>query len=225
MPGNRNNQKPRDAYKPWFDYTILILAHLLLLPLCVLIWMVIPMLIWAGDRGQVFYRQKRVGINGRIFTVLKFRTMVLDAERKGPAWTVEGDPRVTRIGKVLRRTALDELPEVLSIWRRDMSLVGPRALDVDEQHELERELPGFSQRLRVLPGLTGLSQIYNRNDDAQNKFRLDLEYLERLSPWLDLRLLVLSFFNTLTARWDRRSGKPANGVWRLDEDLAIVAFR
>jgi lipopolysaccharide/colanic/teichoic acid biosynthesis glycosyltransferase len=76
----------------------------------------------------VFYQQKRVGRNGRIFTIRKFRTMIRDAESLGPAWATEGDPRVTRLGRLLRRTALDELPELLSIWKGDMSLVGPRAL-------------------------------------------------------------------------------------------------
>ncbi|MCH7622054.1 MAG: sugar transferase, partial [Chloroflexi bacterium] len=169
-----------------------------------------------GDRGPVFYRQKRVGKNGRIITIVKFRTMVLDADRKGPAWTTDGDPRVTRVGKILRRTALDELPEVLSIWKRDMSLVGPRALDVEEHQSLEKQIPGFEGRLEVLPGLTGLAQVYDRSDDAHDKFRYDLEYLDRMSPWLDMRLLVLSLLNTLGARWDRRSGK-AQTNWELQD--------
>jgi lipopolysaccharide/colanic/teichoic acid biosynthesis glycosyltransferase len=201
-------QKVRsDAYKTSFDYTVLIFAHLLLLPLWALLWTVIPLLIWLGDRGPVFYKQERFGRGGRIFTVLKFRTMILGAEDMGPAWTVEGDPRVTTVGKILRRTALDELPELLSIWKRDMSFVGPRALDVQEQRELEQLIPGFAKRLEVLPGLTGLAQVYNTNDDAASKFKYDLEYLERRGPWLDARLIFLSVLNTVAAKWDRRSGK------------------
>ncbi len=137
--------------------------------------------------------------------------MVPDADRMGPAWTTEGDPRVTRIGKLLRRTALDELPEVLSIWTGHMSLVGPRALDVEEQKGLEQQVPGFAERLRVRPGLTGLAQIYDRTDDADDKFHYDLEYLQHMGPWLDLKLLVLSVWNTLAGRWDQRGGKPAGG--------------
>lgn len=206
-----------DSYKPWFDLPILVIAHVALLPIWLCLWTVIPLLIWLGDRGPVFYRQQRMGKNGKVFTVLKFRTMVLDAELKGPAWTIEGDPRVTQFGKLLRRTALDELPEVLSIWKRDMSLVGPRALEVEEHKGLEKEMPGFAQRLSVLPGLTGLSQIYNRNDDAYNKFRYDLDYLDRMGPLLDFRLLVLSVWYTLTARWDRRSGKIGQDAGRSNE--------
>ncbi|PKB84266.1 MAG: hypothetical protein BZY88_00640 [SAR202 cluster bacterium Io17-Chloro-G9] len=200
-----------DSYKPWFDLSILIVAHLLLLPLWILLWTSIPLLIWLGDRGPIFYRQKRSGKDGHVITILKFRTMVPDADRTGPAWTTEDDPRLTRVGKILRRTALDELPETLSIWKGEMSLVGPRALDLEEQQALEQQIPNFAARLQVRPGLTGLAQIYDRNDVSENKFYYDLEYLDRMGPWLDLRLLVLSVWNTVMARWDRRGGKPAAG--------------
>jgi lipopolysaccharide/colanic/teichoic acid biosynthesis glycosyltransferase len=209
MAGNRDHSLSRDSYKSWFDPTILVLAHLLFLPLWILLWTLIPVLIWLGDRGPVFYRQKRAGKQGQPFTVLKFRTMVMDADRKGPAWTTDGDPRITPIGRLLRRTALDELPELLSIWKRDMSFVGPRALDLEEQQALEKQIPDFEKRLLILPGLTGLAQVYDRSDNAHDKSRYDLEYLQQMSPWLDARLLVLSVWNSLTARWDRRGGKPA----------------
>lgn len=201
---------PNTAYQTWFDLTILVLAHLLLLPLWLVLWTLLPLLIWLGDRGPIFYRQQRAGKDGRPFTVFKFRTMVLDADRKGPAWTTCGDPRVTRVGRLLRRTALDELPEMLNIFKREMSFVGPRALDLEEQRSLEQQIPGFEKRLKVRPGLTGLAQVYNHGDDAHNKFRYDLSYLEQMSPWLDVKLLVLSVRNTLIARWDQRHGKTAN---------------
>ena len=197
-----------DRYKSWFDLILLVSSHILLFPLWLLLWTVIPILIWLEDRGPVFYKQSRVGKNGRIFSMLKFRTMVIDAESKGPAWTTEGDPRVTRFGRLLRRTALDELPEVINIWKRDMSFVGPRALDVKEQHALEQVVVGFENRLRVLPGLTGLAQVYDPADNAHDKLRYDSEYLRTMSPWLDMKLIVLSVRNTLVARWDRRGGKP-----------------
>jgi lipopolysaccharide/colanic/teichoic acid biosynthesis glycosyltransferase len=181
----------------------------MLLPLWLILWTVIPFLIWTGDRGPIFYRQKRAGKNGKEFTILKFRTMVPHADRHGPSWTTTGDKRVTRVGKLLRRTALDELPEVLSILRGHMSLVGPRALNVEEQRELEQQFPGFEKRLQVRPGLTGLAQIYDRDDYAQNKLHYDEKYLTCMSPWLDLKLLVLSVYNTVSARWDRRLGKPS----------------
>ena len=196
-------------YKRWFDLTVLVLTHLFppLLLLWVLLWTLIPLLIWLEDRGPVFYRQKRVGKRGKVFTVLKFRTMVPNADRLGAAWTVERDHRLTRVGGFLRKTALDELPELLSVWKGDMSLVGPRALDVEEQEFLESQIQGFARRLEIQPGLTGLAQVYDRDDQAIAKLRYDLEYIQRASLWLDLKLLILSVRNTLLARWDRRGGK------------------
>ena len=210
--------KGRGDYKRLFDLAVLVLAHLLMLPLWILLWTTIPTLIFLGDRGPVFYRQLRAGKDGKSFTLLKFRTMILDADRKGPAWTTESDPRVTRVGRLLRRTALDELPELLSIWKGEMSLVGPRALEVEEQRSLEKRIPGFNERLSVSPGLTGIAQVYDRSDDAHDKLRYDLAYIEKMSPWLDIRLIVLSVWNTLGARWDQRRGKPPIAYSDSDED-------
>ncbi len=142
-----------------------------------------------------------------MFIVRKFRTMVPDADLKGPFWTVQGDVRLTKVGKILRRTALDELPELWSIFKGDMSFVGPRPLDEKEQKQLEDQIPGFRQRLMVRPGLTGLAQVYDPADRAIDKFKYDLEYLKCLSPWLDGKLLLLSVLNSFGARWDRRTGK------------------
>ena len=206
------SQTHKATYKTRFDFAVLISAHLLLLPFWLLLWIIIPLFIWLGDRGPVFYKQQRAGKDGLPFTVLKFRTMVLDADLKGPAWTIDGDPRVTRVGRVLRRTALDELPEIINIIKRDMSLVGPRALDMEEQRSLEEEIPGFEKRLKIPPGLTGLAQVYNRGDDSYQKFQYDLSYLDRMSPWLDAKLLLLSVRNTLIGQWDQRRGKPTEQV-------------
>ena len=207
----------RDSYKRWFDVSVLVVAHLLLMPLWILLWTVIPLLIWLEDRKPVFYRQQRMGKDGKPFDVIKFRTMVVDAEDQGPAWTTDGDPRITRVGRILRRTALDELPEIISIWKGDMSFVGPRALDLDEHRVLEALMPGFEKRLQVQPGLTGLAQIYDKNDDPYEKYRYDMEYLRMLSPSLDARLILLSVWNTVIARWDHRSGKVTQKILNPDQ--------
>lgn len=199
------------AYKRPLDLLILIGAHVALFPLFVLLWSLIPLLVWLGDRGPVFYVQQRAGRGGRPFAVRKFRTMVVGADRIGPSWNVDEDPRVTRFGKLLRRTALDELPGLLSIWRGDMSFVGPRALAVDEQRLLEEQIPGFEQRLQVRPGLTGMAQVYNPTDEPEPKLGYDLEYVRSMSLFLDVKLVLLSVRNTLFARWDTRSGKDAQG--------------
>jgi len=198
----------RAGYKRTFDISVLVLAHVLLLPLWVVLWTVVPLLIWLEDRkSPVLYRQQRMGKDGKAFNVIKFRTMVADAENQGPAWTTVNDPRITRVGRILRRTALDELPEVISIWKGDMSFVGPRALDLNEQRSLEDLIPGFEKRLQVRPGLTGLAQVNDKDDDPHEKYRYDMEYLQKLSPVLDARLLLQSVLNTVIAGWDHRSGK------------------
>jgi lipopolysaccharide/colanic/teichoic acid biosynthesis glycosyltransferase len=207
MTDRHNGSSKKAAYKGWFDLSVLLLAHVLLLPLWIILWTGIPVFIWLGDRGPVFYRQQRMGKGGKPFNIIKFRTMIVDAENLGPAWTTDNDPRVTRVGRILRRTALDELPELISIWQGNMSLVGPRALDLDEQRYLEKLMPGFEKRLQVRPGLTGLAQIYDKSDNPSEKFRYDMEYLQKLSPVLDARLLLLSAWYTVIARWDHRSGK------------------
>jgi len=194
-------------YKRPFDISILLLAHVILFPLWLILWSGIPLLIWLEDRCPIFYRQRRFGKGGKEFTVLKFRTMINDADKNGPSWTMEGDPRVTRVGRILRRTALDELPSLLSILRGDMSFVGPRALAIEEQKFLEEKIPGFEKRLSARPGLTGLSQVYNRKDESHRKLRYDIKYIKNMNLWLDLKLMFLSLWNTIIARWDKRSGK------------------
>jgi lipopolysaccharide/colanic/teichoic acid biosynthesis glycosyltransferase len=133
--------------------------------------------------------------------------MIQNSENVGPSWTTDGDHRITGVGKFLRRTAMDELPSIISIWKGDMSFVGPRALDVNEERLLEEEIPDFACRLNVLPGLTGLAQIKDKFDVATVKLQYDLEYIQRMNIWLDLWIMIVSVINTITAKWDQRAGK------------------
>ena len=192
----------RDGYKRPFDLGVIILAHLLLFPLWVVLWIVVPLAIWLGDRGPVFYTQERVGRRGRLFKVIKFRTMIVDAEAQtGPIWAAEDDPRITKVGGVLRRVRLDEMPQVINIVRGEMSLVGPRPERQVLFEQFNRQISGFSQRIRVRPGVAGLAQV--RGDALTNprcKLRYDNLYIEKMSPWLDCKLLVLSVWLVLTGR-------------------------
>jgi len=165
------------------------------------------------DGGPVFFRQHRVGRGGRVFDALKFRSMVPDAEaRTGPVQATEDDPRITRVGRLLRATAMDELPQLWNIFAGDMSFVGPRPLRPGEvevrgdgQFVRLDQIPGYEARHSVRPGLTGIAQVYAPRDiDRARKFRLDRLYLRRAGFWFDLKLILLSFWITARGDWERR---------------------
>jgi lipopolysaccharide/colanic/teichoic acid biosynthesis glycosyltransferase len=180
------------------------------------LWLAAAVAIKLEDGGPVFYSQERVGQGGRPFRVLKFRSMVPNAEAAvGALQAAAGDPRVTRIGRLMRATAFDELPQLLSIFRGDMSFVGPRALRPGEievrgdgRHEALEDVPGFRMRCRVRPGLTGVAQIYAPRDlPRRQKFRYDRVYIRRQSFTLDLQLILLSFWITCRGTWEARGRK------------------
>jgi lipopolysaccharide/colanic/teichoic acid biosynthesis glycosyltransferase len=177
------------------------------------LWIIIAVAIRLEDDGPVFFRQDRIGLKGRVFSVLKFRSMIPDAEAMtGPVQADADDPRVTRVGRILRATAMDELPQLWNILIGDMSFVGPRPLrpgEIDSSADGRvvalSEIPGYERRHTVRPGLTGLAQVYAPRDLARaDKFRLDLEYLERAGAWIDLKLLLLSVWITIRGEWERR---------------------
>jgi len=180
------------------------------------LWAVIAALIKLQDGGPIFFSQERVGLNGRAFRALKFRSMAVDAEaRTGPIQSGQHDPRVTQLGRVLRATAMDELPQLWNIFRGDMSFVGPRALrpgeiEVNGRGIVEHleDVPGFRERCAVTPGLTGVAQIYAARDIVRrHKFRYDKLYIARQSFWLDVRLIMLSFWITARGTWENRGRK------------------
>ena len=148
-------------YQRAYDLTIILAAGLLLLPVWVALWVAIPLAIRLWDGGPVFYTQARLGRGGRPFRIIKFRTMVRDAEAGvGPVWATVNDPRVTRVGRLLRATELDELPQVVNVLRGEMSLVGPRPERPELAARFEAEIPGFGERLAVRPGIAGLAHVY-----------------------------------------------------------------
>jgi lipopolysaccharide/colanic/teichoic acid biosynthesis glycosyltransferase len=180
------------------------------------LWALFALAIKLEDGGPVMFPQDRVGQNGRIFKALKFRSMIPDADRiAGPKQASENDPRVTRIGRLLRATAMDELPQLWNIFRGDMSFVGPRPLMPGEIEVLGNgelvpleTIAGYTERHRLRPGLTGIAQIYAARDIPRaRKFRFDRLYVRRASFWLDLKLIALSFWITLRGRWEHRGSK------------------
>jgi exopolysaccharide biosynthesis polyprenyl glycosylphosphotransferase len=183
-------------FKQFID---LIGASLLLLILGVPM-AVVALIIRLTSPGPVLFRQERCGLNGRPFTMLKFRSMASDAEQRkqelaalnemsGPVFKVSNDPRVTPIGRFLRRWSVDELPQLINVLRGEMSLVGPRPLPVAEVERFDD--PAHRRRLSVKPGLTCLWQVSGRNEvkDFKDWVRLDLEYIDHWSLWLDLKIL------------------------------------
>ena len=169
-------------------------GSLLLLALTLPLLLLVACLIKLGSRGPVLYRQDRVGLHGRVFTMLKFLTMRIDAEADGPRWTAERDPRVTRFGAFVRASRIDELPQLINVLRGEMSLVGPRPERPYFVEQLARVIPRYDERTRVLPGLTGWAQVnypYGASvEDAQAKLTYDLYYLRNQSLLLDLHILA-----------------------------------
>ena len=184
----------RDGYKRVFDLAVIIITYILLFPLWLIVWIFVPLAIWLEDRGPVFYAQERVGWRGKHFKLFKFRTMIQDAERQtGQVWAAEDDPRLTNAGKTLRRLHLDEIPQVINIVRGEMSLVGPRPERPALAEQFNLEVPGFTERLRVRPGIAGLAQVRGSYwTDPSYKLKYDNLYIETMSPWLDIKLLFLA---------------------------------
>jgi Undecaprenyl-phosphate glucose phosphotransferase len=179
-----------------FDLVLSALALLVLLPVYALLAVAVKL----SSRGPVLYRQARVGRDGREFDMLKFRTMRSDAEvRSGPVWTKEEDPRVTRIGRVLRRWSLDELPQFWNVLRGDMSLVGPRPERKVFVEKFSQEMPRYFERHRVRSGLTGWAQVngLRGNTSITDRTLYDLHYVENWSVWLDLRILLMTVHHVL----------------------------
>jgi len=180
------------------------------------LWIIFGLLISIEDGLPIFYLQERVGKGGKIFKGIKFRSMIKDAEKDtGPVQAVENDPRVTKVGRILRATAMDELPQLVNILKGDMSFVGPRALRPKEKEvrgspdekEIEK-IPGYQERLAVRPGLTGVAQVYLPGEALRSeKFKYDLLYIKNQSFLLDLKLIFLSFWITFRGKWESRQKK------------------
>ena len=180
------------APKRFLDVSVSLLGLTLGLPVLFLIGAAVAL----ESRGSILYAQERVGRNGKSFRMYKFRSMVMDAEREsGPVWSHERDPRVTRVGSILRRTHLDELPQLLNVLRGEMSVVGPRPERPVLVERLNQAVPGYHERWAVLPGITGLAQVRHGYDEStktvKQKLRYDRCYIRRKGSFaLDLKIMA-----------------------------------
>jgi lipopolysaccharide/colanic/teichoic acid biosynthesis glycosyltransferase len=167
------------------------------------------MAIYLEDRGAPFFLQERCGLGGKTFNTIKFRTMKLPEKGIGEHRVIyfKEDPRVTKVGKILRVTALDELPGLINILKGEMSFVGPRPLpfrvESESRYRTLDEVPGYELRSKVRPGLTGIAQVYApKNIDRRNKFRYDNIYVKKQSSCLDSWLILQSIVMALKGKWD-----------------------
>jgi lipopolysaccharide/colanic/teichoic acid biosynthesis glycosyltransferase len=199
---------------PWRPYDLLKRALDVLVAgvglLCALPFILFVIaLIYLEDGPPAFYTQIRVGRGGRTFRVYKFRSMVKEAEaHTGAVLAAKDDPRITRVGRLLRKTAMDELPQLLNIFLGQMSFVGPRPERPELVAEIVARLPDFRLREQITPGLTGLAQVYGRYyTEPEDKLPYDLDYIARRSLGLDLHLFLRSWRITSKASWDSDQAK------------------
>ena len=176
-------------------FDVLVSFSMLLAGLPFMLLVALAIMIESRGRGSVFFHQTRVGLNGKLFRVHKFRSMRMDAESDGVArWASKNDSRITRVGSIIRKTRLDELPQLVNVLLGEMSIVGPRPERPEFVERLAREIPFYAERHRVKPGLTGWAQLcfqYGSNtDDARNKLEFDLYYVKNASFFLDLIVLL-----------------------------------
>ncbi|AQR95091.1 sugar transferase [Clostridium saccharoperbutylacetonicum] len=196
---NQNQKKFYEFTKRLIDIISSICGLIILFPILIIVAIAIKI----ESKGPVIFSQERIGINGIKFKMYKFRSMIVDAEQykerllnknemNGPMFKIKNDPRVTRIGKFIRRTSIDELPQLLNILKGDMSLVGPRP---SLPKEVEKFSPWMLERLKVKPGLTCYWQISGRNDiQFEDWMKLDIKYVKERGTLLDIKLVIRTFF-------------------------------
>ena len=182
-----------------------ILISIIILSLSAPVWIVVAIAIKLNSPGPLVFSQERVGKDGKVFRMHKFRSMFEDAEAKtGPVWATTNDPRVTSVGRFLRKTRLDEIPQFMDVLRGDMSLVGPRPERPHFVAQLAQEIPLYKRRLSVKPGITGWAQIkqgYDTSlDDVRSKVKYDLFYIENMSFRMDIKILLMTVYTMIAGK-------------------------
>ncbi len=187
------------VFKRGFDLLVSSVGLLILAPL----FAVIALAVKTGSKGPVFFRQERLGLDGHTFGLVKFRTMIPEAEKNtGPVWTVEDDPRVTRAGRFLRRWSLDELPQLINVFRGEMSLVGPRPERPHFVEQFKDKIPVYLERHRVKCGMTGWAQVngFRGNVSIEERTKYDIFYVENWSVAFDIKIILLTAWAVITGK-------------------------
>lgn len=187
-----------------FASTVIIFA----LPL----WILIIFAIILEDGMPVFFSDERVGKDGKVYKHFKFRSMIKHAEKEtGPVWSRPKDDRITKLGKILRATAMDEFPQLVNILKGDMSIVGPRPERVFFVERFIKTVPGYAHRHEMRPGLTGLAQVHGKHDtDVNDKLKFDLEYIKQFRLSLDAQLICKSLLISFKGGWERFEKKTSS---------------
>lgn len=208
------------AVKRFLDVTASFLGLVLLSPLL----LAVSILIKIDSRGPVIFRQKRIGRNGKVFEIYKFRSMCVGAEKTGSGvYSGKGDARVTRIGKILRATSIDELPQLLNILKGEMSFVGPRPPLTYHPWKYE-EYTDFQKRMfEVRPGITGWAQVNGRKDvEWHKRIELNVWYVDHMSLLLDIKIMFMTAFEVLTNADNENSGATVNKSTEPSNDAKVV---
>ncbi len=194
LPVINLTQMPLEGWNSLVKRTMDVALSALGLVALAVLFPILALAIWLEDRGPIFYAQERMGLDGRLFRMLKFRSMRVDAEDEGARWTEENDPRRTWVGTLLRRTSLDELPQLINVFKGEMSLVGPRPERPEFVSTFKEKLPQYMLRHRVRAGITGWAQVHGwrGNTSLSKRIEYDLYYIENWSVGLDVKILWLT---------------------------------
>ena len=202
--------KPQVSKYYRFKWYVDVFVSIVTLPVIGSVILLFMLLTRLTSKGPVIYTQIRCSKDEKPFKMYKIRSMVVDAEAKGiPQWAGRRDPRVTAVGRIMRRLHIDELPQIVNVWRGEMTVIGPRPERPELIKQLKKEIVGYEHRMSVLPGMTGYAQLNRPSDtdlkDVKKKLVLDLEYIERTSFWFDMRILLgtaFKFVRIKNKRWD-----------------------
>ena len=194
-------RKSYGKFKRYSDLLLAILGVMVTSPLLIFA----AILIKLTSKGPVIYKQNRVGENGTVFRIFKLRTMVVDAEKgTGAVWAKENDPRITSVGRVLRKTHIDEIPQLFNVTKGEMSIVGPRPERPEMVRSFRDLIVDYERRLQIKPGITGLAQVFHKYDetiaDVKKKIKYDILYIRRMCLWVDLRIMAQTCLVVLTGK-------------------------